>query len=475
MRNFANHRLLSGLLISGLLAGVGCGHSGPPPRELVEARAAFARASAGPASQHSPARLRLAKQALDEAELAYGGAPPEEVADKAYIATRRVESAEAEAAVVAESQRREKALRELATLSGVHAERARAEIAAAEQRANTEGQRASAAEQVARDEQGRTAQANASLESEREARGQAEARARAALAELERQANVKRETRGLVITLSGQVLFVTDEATLLPAARTSLDSVAAALAGVTAETGKVIIEGHTDSTGPRDYNVTLARRRAEAVQDYLVSRGVARDLFRVEGVGPDRPVASNASTEGRANNRRVEIVIPARAKLAAERSPAEPSNATVSQRPAGGAVTVPPTSAGATSAELPGAVGSSARPSAMPPTGTAPAGTAGTSAAGSRPPVGPRPSSTSFPSTMEPPPGAVRPLSPGSTPPPAPGTSTSVPAPGSSSAPASGALTPPPSPGTTVPPAVPSAPNNAPSPGTSTTPPSAPR
>jgi outer membrane protein OmpA-like peptidoglycan-associated protein len=475
MKTFAKHRVLSGLLISGLLASVGCAHSGPPPRELIEARAAFARASAGPAAQHSPARLRLAKQALDEAEMTYGGAPPDEVAAKAYIATRRVQSAEADAETVVASQRREKALRELATMSGVHADRARAEIAAAEQRANSEGQRASAAEQLARDEQGRNAQANASLESEREARAQAEARAREALAELERQANVKRETRGLVITLSGQVLFVTDEATLLPAARTSLDSVAAALAGVTAETGKVIIEGHTDSTGPRDYNVTLARRRAEAVQDYLVSRGAPRDLFRVEGVGPDRPVASNRSTEGRANNRRVEIVIPAGAKLAAERPVGERSSPTVSQRAASGASAAPPasSSAGGTSAALPGSVGSSARPAATATTTTttttrspAPSTGTATTGAGTRAPVGPRPSSTSFPSTIEPPPGTVRPPSPASTPPPAPGTSTSVPAPG---------LTPPPSPGSSVPPAVPAAPNNAPSPGTSTTPPSTPR
>src|SRR5688500_10580213 len=307
------------LVMAGALAGISCAHSGPPPQELIEARAAFGRAASGPARQHAGARLKLAKQALDTAEMTYGGAPLSEVRDRAHIAIRRAEAAEAEAEFVMAGQRREKALRELATMEGVHAERARAELASANQRANSEGMRASAAEQAARDEQGRANQATLSLEVERQARAQAEAQARAALAELERQANVKRETRGLVITLSGQVLFVTNEATLLPAAKSSLDSVAAALKGVTAETGKVMIEGHTDSTGPRGYNQSLARRRAESVRDYLIAQGAPADLFAVEGIGPDRPVASNRSPEGRANNRRVEIIIPAAAKPASER------------------------------------------------------------------------------------------------------------------------------------------------------------
>lgn len=72
----------------------------------------------------------------------------------------------------------------------------------------------------------------------------------------------------------------------------------------------MVVEGHTDSRGPRDFNLELSQRRAEAVRDYLVSKGVPGDLFTVEGLGPDRPVASNATPDGRANNRRVEIVIP---------------------------------------------------------------------------------------------------------------------------------------------------------------------
>ena len=424
-----------GLVFSGAIAGVSCAHSGPPPRELIEARAAFARASSGPARQYSPARLKLARQALDAAELTYGGAPEEEVRERAYIAMRRAEAAEAEAEFVVAGQRREKALRELASMEGVHAERARAELASANQRASTEGLRANAAEQVARDEHGRANQAAMSLEVERQARAQAEAQARAALAELERQANVKRETRGLVITLSGQVLFVTNEATLLPAAKSSLDSVAAALKGVTTETGRVVIEGHTDSTGQRGYNQNLARRRAEAVRDYLVSQGAPADLFAVEGIGPDRPVANNRSPEGRANNRRVEIIVPAAAKLASER-PLD-----TSAQSAGRVDTTSTTTT--TTSGTSGTTGTTGTTGTSAPRLTPAATTGGTR------------SSSSYPSTIEPPPGALRTPSPGSvTPPPSPGTGTTprVPPGSTGSAPGPGSITPPPVPGSTAPP-----------------------
>ena len=71
----------------------------------------------------------------------------------------------------------------------------------------------------------------------------------------------------------------------------------------------VVVEGFTDSKGSPWSNVDLSRRRAEAVRTYLVSRGCPPDRIVARGLGPDRPIADNASGEGRANNRRVEIVI----------------------------------------------------------------------------------------------------------------------------------------------------------------------
>jgi outer membrane protein OmpA-like peptidoglycan-associated protein len=289
--------------IIGVLGGIGCAHSFPPPQELTDARVAYERAAKGPAPQVNPARFQLAKEALEDAEIAYGAKPEDEVRDRAYVALRRIQTAEAEAGAEIANQRRWKALRELATLQGTYADKARAELAAAEGRAvQAEGQLGA--------EQAKTQMAQQQAEAERQARLAAEARANEALTELTRVASVKREQRGLVITLSGQVLFASNEATLLPAATKALDNVVSALKAVPADAGRVVIEGHTDSRGARAYNRDLSERRARSVRDYLVSRGLPGDLLVVEGVGPDRPVADNRSAEGRANNRRVEIVLP---------------------------------------------------------------------------------------------------------------------------------------------------------------------
>jgi len=72
---------------------------------------------------------------------------------------------------------------------------------------------------------------------------------------------------------------------------------------------KVELQGHTDSIGSAPYNLTLSRKRAESVRDYLVTRGIASDRVSAQGFGLNSPVADNATAEGRANNRRVEIVI----------------------------------------------------------------------------------------------------------------------------------------------------------------------
>lgn len=69
----------------------------------------------------------------------------------------------------------------------------------------------------------------------------------------------------------------------------------------------VIVEGHTDSIGSNAYNMKLSRRRADAVKKYLVSHGIAARRIKTEGFGKTRPVASNDTDEGRAQNRRVEI------------------------------------------------------------------------------------------------------------------------------------------------------------------------
>ena len=89
--------------------------------------------------------------------------------------------------------------------------------------------------------------------------------------------------------------------------QTKLGAVADALKDQTDH--KITIEGHTDSQGSDASNMELSRGRAQTVKDYLVSRGVPADNIKSEGLGSSRPVADNRSTEGRANNRRVEIIV----------------------------------------------------------------------------------------------------------------------------------------------------------------------
>ena len=71
---------------------------------------------------------------------------------------------------------------------------------------------------------------------------------------------------------------------------------------------KVEVAGHTDSSGPSEYNANLSQRRADAVRTYLISKGVDAGNLTAKGYGEDKPIASNATREGRAKNRRVELI-----------------------------------------------------------------------------------------------------------------------------------------------------------------------
>lgn len=103
------------------------------------------------------------------------------------------------------------------------------------------------------------------------------------------------------------VNFQTGSARLTPSSHAVLDETAATLkknADVKAE-----VAGHTDSQGSRAYNISLSQRRAAAVRKYLIDQGVNATNLTARGYGPDRPVASNSTRAGRAQNRRVELVI----------------------------------------------------------------------------------------------------------------------------------------------------------------------
>jgi outer membrane protein OmpA-like peptidoglycan-associated protein len=146
------------------------------------------------------------------------------------------------------------------------------------------------------------------LANETTRRKEAETRALQAAADLAKFASVKQETRGMVITLSGSVLFASAKSDLLPTAQVKLNDVATALIKED-PLSNIVVEGHTDSQGSAPYNLDLSQRRAQSVRDYLVSRGIASDRVTAQGFGLTRAIADNNSPEGRANNRRVEIVV----------------------------------------------------------------------------------------------------------------------------------------------------------------------
>ncbi|MBK8482187.1 MAG: OmpA family protein [Proteobacteria bacterium] len=264
------------------------------PRELVNARKAYRRASRGRAARVAPAELHVANRALAQAEQSFQQAPDSyQTRDLAYVAQRKSEFAEATASIAVERKAQASAKRDYQATQG--------KIVKQTQQHLSDTRSALAASQRS------GATTAAQLAASQTARAAADQRAADALSALARLAAVKDEPRGLVITLSGSVLFASNQATLLATARSRVDQVAAVL--LTTRERNITVEGHTDSQGSEGRNLDLSQRRADAVRNALVQQGYQADLIQSQGLGETHPVADNSSAEGRANNRRVEIII----------------------------------------------------------------------------------------------------------------------------------------------------------------------
>ena len=107
---------------------------------------------------------------------------------------------------------------------------------------------------------------------------------------------------GCTDELESDVLFATDRAELTPEGRATLDRLAPCWSH-----GRFEIEGHTDNTGTDAINQPLSERRAQAIEDELVKDGIDASALTAKGYGSSRPIADNATPEGRAHNRRVEV------------------------------------------------------------------------------------------------------------------------------------------------------------------------
>jgi outer membrane protein OmpA-like peptidoglycan-associated protein len=266
------------------IAAMGCG-STPVPRELIDARSAYTRAASGEAAELSPGALNDAQAALRAAERSYKDDDDEIVMrGKAYIALRKAEMAEVLAS----------------------AEKARQTEARANMEANARQNRAAAQDRQLQATEEALQRSNAMAASEA-ARADAERKARIALVNVAKAQSlvIKDEPRGTVITV--KVPFKTGKSELPPKAAEQLDPLAEALK--IAENREILVEGHTDSQGSAEKNLDLSQKRAETVRDYLVQQEVPADRVSATGVGEAMPPDDNATPEGRANNRVVQIVV----------------------------------------------------------------------------------------------------------------------------------------------------------------------
>ncbi|MBK0379752.1 OmpA family protein [Mucilaginibacter segetis] len=126
-------------------------------------------------------------------------------------------------------------------------------------------------------------------------------------------ATVIREGEGILVKFDSGILFDTDKADLKAAARTNLENLSTSL--INNPQTNILIVGHTDNTGSDAHNMDLSIRRAESVKSYIAANNVAASRLTVQGKGETEPIADNSTVEGRAQNRRVEIVIVANEQM----------------------------------------------------------------------------------------------------------------------------------------------------------------
>ncbi len=302
----ANQSHLRGpIAVLAVISAVGasaCAATLAPP-QLVSARASYAAAAAGPAATLTPAELVDARQSLDAAEQAFAeDGITDETLDAAYIAQRRAEVAAARGGIAEAEAEKLRNEAELASVREGRMDAAEAALVASRGEVERSDRKlaATGAELRASDR---------ALASEKKGRAEAEARAKDAMNKLALAASlaVKEEPRGTVITLPSNVLFATAKHELLPGAMSKLDAVVEALKSQPDVT--ILVEGHTDSQGTEGNNLTLAQRRGESVRAYLASKGVPMEQLSSVGIGEGRPIGDNATLDGRAQNRRVEIVV----------------------------------------------------------------------------------------------------------------------------------------------------------------------
>ncbi len=281
-----HHRFLLGATVAASVFLAGC--AGAPQRSeaLLSVEQSYELA------KNDPAVIRFAAEPLERAgktlEAALAARDKAEADSLTYVAGNQLATARAIAA-------RRAADEKISELSKV---KDRVQLEAREAELSTAASRLEEARRLEAEARSKEAEARSK---EEEARRKEEA-ALQQLADMQ----AKQTSRGMVLTL-GSVLFATGRSELLPGALGSVDRLAAYLEEYEDKT--VLIEGHTDSTGSDTTNLVLSQARADAVRVALMTRGISPSRIVATGLASSQPVATNDTSAGRQQNRRVEIII----------------------------------------------------------------------------------------------------------------------------------------------------------------------
>jgi outer membrane protein OmpA-like peptidoglycan-associated protein len=278
--------------------------------ELYEAMNAVQIADAAGASKYAADTMTTAKTALQNATdidthhkdrteaITYAREAVQSAEDARIITIRKIKAEDDAAAQQARVNAEQAAQQSQLVAEQQAAERAKADAAAAEAKA-------AAAEAEARAQKARDAQ-QAAEQGAQQATQQAEQARERLRAQLNAVLQTTETARGLIVNMS-DVLFDFNKYTLKPEAREKLAKVSGILLAYPGL--KLQVEGYTDNIGSDEYNQKLSEERAGGVREYLVSQSVSDANVTAKGYGKSQPVADNSTNQGRAQNRRVELVV----------------------------------------------------------------------------------------------------------------------------------------------------------------------
>jgi outer membrane protein OmpA-like peptidoglycan-associated protein len=284
------------------------------PLELYEAINAVQIAEAAGADQYAPGGMNTAKQDLQNAqemdvhqkdmkeEITYAREAVQ-TAEDARIETIRKKRAADEAAAKAKMLAAQQEAQQAALTAQQQQEQAQAQAAAAATQQKQAEDQGAAAQQAAAAAQARQQAAEQAAEAAQQQTEQMRDKLRD---QLNQVLNTQETARGLIVNMS-DVLFGFNQSTLKPDAQIKLAKVSGIL--LTYPNLKLQVEGYTDNIGSDAYNQKLSEQRATAVQAFLIAQGVSPGNITAQGYGAADPVASNSTNSGRAENRRVDLVI----------------------------------------------------------------------------------------------------------------------------------------------------------------------